>query len=90
MAPAIIGLALLLPVAKAEIETRRPAVEVLPLSDNSLALSGGHWKLQSAGFVKAPPERIARLGFDDGRWIPAIVPGTVLGSYVAAGIEPNP
>ncbi len=53
-------------------------------------LSGGHWKLQSASLVKTPPERIAQLGFDDSTWFPAVVPGTVLGSYVAAGIEPNP
>ena len=77
-------------MAKAEIETRLPAVESLPRPDNSLTLSGGYWKLQSASLVKAPPERIARLGFDDSKWIPAIVPGTVLGSYEAAGIEPNP
>jgi hypothetical protein len=77
-------------MAKAEIETHPPPAESSLQSVGSLALSEGNWKLQNAMFVKAPPERIARLGFDDSEWLPAVVPGTVLGSYVAAGAEPNP
>ncbi|MGA9453388.1 MAG: sugar-binding domain-containing protein, partial [Verrucomicrobiia bacterium] len=79
-----------LPMAKAEIETHLPPVEFRPQSDGSLVLSSGHWKLQNASLVKAAPERIAQLGFDDSKWLAAVVPGTVLGSYVAAGAEPNP
>ncbi len=77
-------------MAKAEIETRPPPAESSLQSDGSLALSGGNWKLQNAMFVKTSPERIAQSGFDDSEWLPAVVPGTVLGSYVAAGAVPDP
>jgi hypothetical protein len=88
--PAIIGLAVLLPLVTVGIETNLPPAESSPPSGGSLMLSGGHWKLQQASLVKAPPERIAQPGFDDRQWPPAVVPGTVLGSYVAAGAEPDP
>ncbi len=81
---------MLLPMAAAGIETNRPPAESLSQSNDPLVLSGGNWKLQNASLVKATPERIAQSGFDDSQWIPAVVPGTVLGSYVAAGLEPDP
>ncbi|HXS67582.1 MAG TPA: discoidin domain-containing protein, partial [Candidatus Polarisedimenticolia bacterium] len=59
-------------------------------ADGSLLLTGGHWKLCSAMFVRGEPEEISRRGFDDAKWIPAIVPGTVLGSYLAIGAIPDP
>ena len=54
------------------------------------AADGISWKLTRAtddltgGQISSP-------GFDDSAWLPAVVPGTVLGSYVAAGAvhEPN-
>ncbi len=61
-----------------------------PRADGSLVLSGGNWKLQNSMFVKASPANIAQAGFDDSNWIPAVVPGTVLGSYVAIGAVPDP
>ena len=53
-------------------------------------LSGGSWKLQNAMFVNSSPANIAQAGFDDNDWIPAVVPGTILGSYVAIGAIPDP
>ncbi len=67
-----------------------PSVEFSPRGDGSILLSGGNWKLQNAMFVDATPTNIAEASFDDSRWIPAIVPGTVLGSYFAAGAIPDP
>ncbi len=53
-------------------------------------LAGGGWKLQRASLVEAAGEEIASDAFDDAAWMVATVPGTVLGSYVAAGAVPHP
>ncbi len=67
-----------------------PAPQPAPRADNSVVLTGGNWKLQNAMFVQDTPEQIAGAGFDDRRWIPAVVPGTVLGSYLVSGAIPDP
>ncbi len=59
-------------------------------ADGSLLLTGGHWKLQNSLFVQSPGGQISAVGFDDSLWIPATVPGTVLGSYLAHGAVPDP
>ncbi len=59
-------------------------------TDGAIVLTGGNWKVQNAMFVDAAPTDIAQAGFDDGDWIPAVVPGTVLTSYLAAGAIPDP
>jgi hypothetical protein len=64
--------------------------EFPPRTDGSIFLSGGNWKLQNAMFVDAAPQDIAQADFDDHDWIPAIVPGTVLTSYLAVGAIPDP
>jgi hypothetical protein len=64
--------------------------EFSPRADGSIVLSDGNWKLQNAMFVDAAPTNIAQAGFDDSNWIPAVVPGTVLGSYLAIGAIPDP
>src|ERR1700761_863357 len=53
----------------------------LPLND---------WKLQSACVVHNTGEQISEPGYRTTGWIHAAVPGTVLGSQVAAGQFPNP
>jgi Exo-beta-D-glucosaminidase Ig-fold domain/Glycosyl hydrolases family 2 len=63
---------------------------VFPVVDGSIRLSGGNWKLQNATLVDAMPEKISQADFDDSHWIPAVVPGTVLTSYLAIGAIPNP
>jgi hypothetical protein len=77
-------------MAAMEIESPPPPVESPSQSDSPLILSGDNWKLRNASLVKVTPERIAQPDFDDSQWIRAVVPGTVLGSYVAAGLEPDP
>ncbi len=59
-------------------------------ADDTLLLTGGNWKVRSASFVQATAVAISRDGFEDGDWLPAAVPGTVLGSYLAAGAVPDP
>lgn len=49
-----------------------------------------HWLMCKAGDVKASPEILSKNGFDASRWMPAIVPGTVLTSLVANGVYPDP
>ena len=59
-------------------------------ADGTLLLAGGNWRVQNASFVEAAPEAISRDDFSDRDWLPAVVPGTVLGSYLAAGAVPDP
>lgn len=59
-------------------------------ADGSLELTGGNWRLQNAAFAGAAPDQIIRVDFYDRAWLPAVVPGTVLGSYLAQGAVPDP
>lgn len=87
--PAIIGLAVSFPVAGAEMATVPPAAAPkAPIG--AVVLLTNNWKLQNASALNVPGESISRLGYNDRAWLPAIVPGAVLGSYVAAGAAPNP
>ena len=60
-----------------------------PREGSRQPLSGGAWKLTKAG--QEDGAMVASAGFDDEGWMVATVPGTVLGSYVAAGavLHPN-
>lgn len=60
------------------------------MSDGTMELSGGNWRLQRASEVRATGEEIASEGFDDKSWITATVPSTVLTSYINIGAVPNP
>ena len=48
------------------------------------------WKLQRASAVSESGEAISTNEYDDSSWLPAVVPGTVLYSYIAAGAVPDP
>ena len=48
------------------------------------------WKLQSGCEVKSTGEQISVPHYQTTGWIHAVVPGTVLGSQVAAGLFPDP
>ena len=48
------------------------------------------WKLQRASAVASGGEEISSNEYDDADWLPAVVPGTVLYSYIAAGAVPDP
>src|SRR5882762_1277748 len=48
------------------------------------------WRLESSCKLSAKAEAISLPGFDDSKWHPAIVPGTVVGSLVADKTLPDP
>lgn len=56
-----------------------------PAKDGKMYLSRGNWKISREPQANADAEEISKVGFDDGAWIPATVPGTVAGSYFNAG-----
>jgi len=66
----------------------RPNLVPPPHADGALELSGG-WKLVSRQFVGDNAATISTCGFEDGTWLPAVVPGTVLTSYLNAGAVPD-
>jgi len=59
-------------------------------TDEELNLSGGNWRLKRASEVLVDGATLSKEGFNDSEWIVATVPGTVLTSYVNAGIVPDP
>ncbi|MDW5290977.1 glycosyl hydrolase 2 galactose-binding domain-containing protein [Formosa sp. PL04] len=60
------------------------------LSVNNLSLNGDMWQVQNAMFVDADPEVISTTAYNNKEWIPARVPGTVLGDYYNFGALPDP
>jgi hypothetical protein len=58
--------------------------------DGNIKLSGGRWKVQRSSLVKDSIGEVSKVGFNDSAWITATVPGTVLSSYINAGIIPDP
>src|ERR1700736_4766436 len=50
----------------------------------------GDWRLESSCKTSAKPEAISLPGFDDSKWHPALVPGTVVGALVADKTLPDP
>jgi exo-1,4-beta-D-glucosaminidase len=64
-------------------------LSALPAGAASLNLNTG-WKLQSGCTVKSSGDQISSPGYRPTGWIEAVVPGTVLGSQVAAGVFPDP
>jgi len=48
------------------------------------------WRLESSCKLAAKAESISAAGFDDSKWHPALVPGTVVGSLVADKTLPDP
>ena len=54
------------------------------------AAGSGRWKVARASSGLGTGEEISSCGYDDSDWMPAVVPGTVLYSYIAAGAVPDP
>jgi hypothetical protein len=48
------------------------------------------WHLQCAIFTKSDAQQIASAAYSGADWIPAMVPGTVLASYLAESAVPDP
>lgn len=64
------------------------------LPQQVLTKDGAHltegWSLLSAAFNASPPAEISSVNYGSPDWLPAIVPGTVLASYLTAGAIPDP
>ena len=54
------------------------------------SLSGDAWKVAPQAEVPASGEQLSTPGYRADAWVRAQVPGTVFGSYVQAGREPEP
>lgn len=65
-----------------------PTAPLTPAGESRWVL--GAWRLAAAPDVSAAPAAIAQPGFDADKWLPATVPGTILATYVANGIYPDP
>ena len=48
------------------------------------------WQMHKADETKDPAEKISQPGYQTGKWMPAIVPGTVLNSLVHNKVYPEP
>lgn len=83
-----------LPVSRAA--PMEQAVVARPARTPALAPAGegrwivGAWRLAAAPEVSAGPSTISQPGFDTSNWLQATVPGTILATYVANGIYPDP
>ena len=59
------------------------------LAESGTLLTDG-WRLQNAMFTASTSEDISSPKFSESDWLPAVVPGTVLASYLAAAAIPDP
>jgi hypothetical protein len=70
--------------------TIRPAHVPEPVVTRAGALITAGWSLESAMFTTTAAESISSAAWTGADWLPAVVPGTVLASYLAAGAIPDP
>jgi hypothetical protein len=66
----------------------RPAAQQVLAASGTLLTEG--WSVQNAMFTISQPENISSAKYVGGDWLPAVVPGTVLASYLAGGAVPDP
>jgi hypothetical protein len=55
-----------------------------------ILLDGPDWQLQGEQFVHEEPGALSQPDYPANGWLKAAVPGTILASYVAAGVFPDP
>ncbi|MBI1403313.1 MAG: glycoside hydrolase family 2 [Porphyrobacter sp.] len=83
-----------LPVSRAAPPTQpRPAAAepTAPLTaEGEGRWEVGAWRLAAAPDVRDDPATLSHPGFDTREWLPAVVPGTILATYVANGVYPDP
>lgn len=68
--------------------TMKPNVVPPPAKDGTWDLCAG-WKLYSQSFVTDDAAKVSTSGYDDGKWLVATVPGTVLTAYQNLGAVPD-
>ncbi|HEV2328011.1 MAG TPA: glycoside hydrolase family 2 [Verrucomicrobiae bacterium] len=78
---------LLLATSKADVIAQANET-VSSVADGDISLSGGNWKIDNAMFVHGTPAQISQAGYVDNNWNPAVVPGTVLTSYLTFFPDP--
>ena len=61
-----------------------------PGENGTQLLTGGNWRVERASEISHGGETLSQAGYDDSGWLPAVVPGTVLNSYLEAGAIPDP
>jgi hypothetical protein len=82
-----------LPQAKspASAPVAEPVVESNGLQPRAQGLWAlGSWRLRAAPGLDADGAQLSQPHYDDARWYPAIVPGTVLTTLIARGVYPDP
>ena len=83
-----------LPVSRAPVAA--PAGAATPSQTPPLTRTGdgrwviGAWRLAAAPEIISSPAAISQPDFDARGWLPATVPGTILTTYVANGVYPDP
>jgi hypothetical protein len=78
------------PFSQAVAHPETPAQPSLrPAGPNTWTIAGP-WRLTAAPTINADGSAIAQPGFDAGTWLPAVVPGTVLTTFVVRGVYPDP
>lgn len=78
------------PFSKPVVSTAPPSKMTLRADSAADWVLSGGWELAEAPNVHASGEEISNPSFDSKAWMPAIVPGTVLNSMIAAGKYPDP
>lgn len=68
----------------------QPRPQPGPDADGDLELTAGNWRLERDSRVSASGEVLSGIDFSDQTWLPATVPGTVLVSYLNAGVLGDP
>ena len=82
-----------LPQAKspASAPVAEPVVESKGLEPRASGLwTLGSWRLSPAPSLDVGGAQLSQADYDDARWYPAIVPGTVLTTLIARGVYPDP
>ncbi|MBV2353917.1 discoidin domain-containing protein [Streptomyces sp. J2-1] len=68
---------------------RTPAPKLTVAGDGTVPVESG-WRLTMDDWAGAEGAALSKPSYDTSRWLPAVVPGTVLGSLVTEGKLPDP
>ena len=66
------------------------AVGAAPFAERDSIKAGGSWKMGREGALALSGKTVSSASFDDSKWLPAKVPGTVLDNMVRNRILPDP
>jgi len=66
------------------------AAMAVPFAERDAVTVGGTWKMGREGALAVSGRVVSSGDFDDSKWLPAHVPGTVLDNMVRNGLLPDP